>query len=76
MIVIFSDHVNSSYFIKNEIISAKEEDLPLIGFKIGDTSPQKGLKPYLNQIHWLDATTEPLDTHINKLVTIVRSIIK
>lgn len=75
MIVIFSDNVNSSSPIKDEIMFAKEEDLQLIGFKIEDTLPQKGLKLYLNQIHWLDATKEPLDIHINKLVTIVRSIL-
>ena len=76
MIVIFSDNVNSSDYVRREVLLAADEGLDLITFRIEDALPQKGLKLILNKKHWLDAMTEPLNLHIQKLVKAVEALLE
>jgi len=43
--------------------------------RIRDVTPKEGLKYYLDELHWLDALTPPLASHLETLTTRVRNIL-
>lgn len=70
MILILSSHSNSSAHVKREIQNACMDDstVPVLPFRVEDIPLNKALRYYLGAVHWLDALTPPLESHLNNLV--------
>lgn len=67
MVLIFSSNANGSVQIKREVNNAIERSVTVIPFRIEDVTPSGALEYYLDVTHWLDALTEPLEQHLEKL---------
>jgi TonB family protein len=74
MILILSSHSNNSPHVKREIQIACMEDAqtPVLPFRIEDIRLNKALQYYLGSTQWLDASTPPLESHLDNLVKRVR----
>jgi hypothetical protein len=75
MVVVFSSHANASRYVKLEVYQAFERELTTIPFRIEQVEPGPGLELHLRMIHWLDALTPPLESHLEELTARVRQIL-
>ena len=74
MILIFSSHSNTSPQVSGEVQRAFEKGLIVMPFRIEDVIPSAGLEYYIGSVHWLDALTDPMEQHIDQLVTRVKAL--
>jgi hypothetical protein len=76
MILIFSADSNESEQVLREVERAVNKKIPIILFRITDISPSEELEYYISAIHWLDATDEPLEEHIEELARTVQQTLE
>jgi formylglycine-generating enzyme required for sulfatase activity len=54
MLLIFSEHCNTSEYIRREVTFAGESRKVVIPFRIENAQPKHGLRVRLSDLHWLD----------------------
>ena len=74
-ILILSSYSNNSPHVKREIQNACMGDAqtPILPFRVEDIKLNKALQYYLASTQWLDASTPPLESHLESLVMRVRA---
>lgn len=75
MLMIFSQHSNSSEQVLREIQLAVDCHVPIIRLRIEDIPLSDDLRYYLSTPHWLDALTQPVSKHIPPLVAAVKELL-
>ncbi|HEU4593892.1 MAG TPA: TIR domain-containing protein [Pyrinomonadaceae bacterium] len=75
LILVLSTHSNASPHVEREIQNACSEGSPtrIIPVRIDNIQYSKSLRYYLSSTQWLDASTPPLENHLQRLVEYVRS---
>ena len=75
LVLILSANSNQSPYVRREIQNACAEGSPtqVIPFRIADIPYSKTLRFYLGSTQWLDASTPPLESHLQRLVEQVRT---
>ena len=76
MVVIFSSGANQSKQIHRELQRAFEQEKPVIPFRIENVTPADNLAYYMGPVHWLDALTPPIETHLRNLVASVSALLQ
>jgi hypothetical protein len=76
MVLIFSESANSSHDVQREVHRAFSRNCPVIPLRVQDTTPTDSLAYYLERVHWLDALTPPLETHLQRLTEAVRALLQ
>src|ERR1700734_2602618 len=76
MVLVFSGAANTSPQIEREVERAISKGIPVIPFRIEDVQPSDSLEYFISASHWLDAFTDPLEQHLEKLANVVRQILK
>lgn len=74
--LVFSLHTNESSQIKPELEKAVREHIPILPLKVDSTLPSGSFEYFIMTIHWLDASSPPIDVHFEKLRRSVRWIIE
>ncbi len=74
-VLVFSENANTSGHVRREVAKAFSTGLAVIPFRIQDTLPQSGLAYFLETVHWLDATTLPLEKHLVSLTERVQQLL-
>jgi hypothetical protein len=72
MIVVFSSHANESKHIKREVERAVSHGLVVLPFRIENAIPSASLEYFIGSLHWLDAMSPPLESHLHELVSMVQ----
>lgn len=72
MVLVFSEHVNQSQAVLNEIHVAAGANVTIVPFRIASVEFNPELNYYLGRTHWLDAFPRPIDAYIEALATTVR----
>jgi TIR domain len=75
MVLVFSENANTSAHVRREVAHACDHEITVIPLRIRDVTPKQGLKYYLDELHWLDALTPPLASHLETLTTRVKNIL-
>jgi hypothetical protein len=75
MVLVFSDHANASPHVHREVERAASAQRVIIPFRVEDIVPTGAMDYFLGNMHWLDAVTPPLETHIATLVATVRDLL-
>jgi hypothetical protein len=75
MVLIFSKNANESPQIRREVKRAFNRGIPVVPVRIENINPNEMLAYYMDSVHWLDAITPPLESHLNRLVHSVRSFL-
>ncbi|MFI4975463.1 MAG: TIR domain-containing protein [Caulobacterales bacterium] len=72
LVLIFSEHVNQSHAVHNEIDLAAGDNIAIIPFRITGDDFNPELRFYLGRVHWLDAFPLPVNNYIDNLVAMVK----
>jgi uncharacterized membrane protein YhaH (DUF805 family) len=75
MVLIFSEHANQSKQIHREVQQAFDNELPVVPLRVENAMPTEALAYYMGPIHWLDALTPPLESHLKRLSVAVRALL-
>jgi TIR domain len=75
MVLVFSDDANESAHVRREVAHACDHELIVIPMRIRDVKPKGDLQYYLNELHWLDALTPPLERHLETLTARVAHLL-
>ena len=76
LILIFSASANESPQIRREVERAVSKGTPVIPLRIQDISPTRSLEYFIGTVHWLDALTPPLESHLRRLVEAVKGLLR
>jgi hypothetical protein len=75
MVLVFSENANVSAHVRREVSHACDHEITVIPMRIRDVMPKEGLKYYLDELHWLDALSPPLASHLETLTARVKNIL-
>jgi TPR repeat protein len=75
MVLVFSSSSNISPHIPKEIERAVSAGVAVVPFRIEDVRPGKSLDYFIGSVHWLDALTQPLEQHLQRLVQNVQTLL-
>lgn len=67
MVMILSENSNKSRQVVREVERAVSKEVIIIPFRIENIDPTGAMAYYLSTEHWLDALTQPMEKHIEKL---------
>jgi hypothetical protein len=67
MVLVFSSQANASKHVLREVERAVHHGIPIIPLRIEKVRPTKELEYFLSVKHWLEADTQPLDQHLERL---------
>jgi hypothetical protein len=76
MVLVFSENANASPHIEREVERTINNGLPVIPFRIENIEPSEALEYFISASHWLDAFSEPLEKHLDRLADVVRRVIE
>jgi TPR repeat protein len=75
MVLVFTTHANDSSQIRREVERAVNHGVAVLPFRIEDVVPGKALEYFIGNVHWLDALTPPLETHLRNLSVTVKTLL-
>ncbi len=75
MVLLYSAASNASPQVLREVERAVSKRLGLLAFRVEDVSPSKAMEYLISVSHWHDATTGPLETHLQKMVESVHALL-
>lgn len=76
MVLVFSDNVNNSQAVLNEINIAAGSNVTIVPFRIAKVEFNSELHFYLGRMHWLDAFPQPVDAYIDALIETIQRNLK
>jgi|WetSurSiteA1Bulk_404760.scaffolds.fasta_scaffold12685_2 TolB-like protein/Tfp pilus assembly protein PilF len=74
-VLIYSSNSNNSAQVIKEVDRAVHNRLAIIPLRLEDVPMTKQLEYYISDVHWMDALTQPLENHIEKLCRIVKILL-
>jgi photosystem II stability/assembly factor-like uncharacterized protein len=75
MVLIFTAEANSSPQIRREIERAANRGVAILPLRVEDVAPGKALEYFIGNVHWLDALTPPLETHLKSLAATIKILL-
>jgi len=75
MVLVFSNHANSSQQVLREVERAVNRGMPIVPFRIENLLPSKAMEYFISTHHWLDAYHPPLEEHLDKLTNTCESLL-
>ncbi|MGA8480422.1 MAG: toll/interleukin-1 receptor domain-containing protein [Chthoniobacterales bacterium] len=75
MVLVFSEHANRSEHVQREVGTAFDNGITVIPFRLSNTKPTGILEYYLRPVQWLDAFTQPLESHFKSLAVQVGDLL-
>jgi hypothetical protein len=75
MVLIFSGNSNRSQQVMREVERAVSKGIPILPFRIEDVPLSPSMEYFISAPHWLDAMTEPLDKHLERLAATAKVIL-
>jgi hypothetical protein len=76
MVLVFSANANNSPQIRREVERAVSKGLPIIPLRIENIVPARSLEYFIGDVHWLDALTPPLETHLQRLAETIKALLQ
>ena len=76
MVLVFSDNVNNSQAVLNEINLAVGANVTIVPFRIAKVDFNSELNFYLGRMHWLDAFPQPVAAYIDALIATIERNLK
>lgn len=75
MILVFTTHANDSSQIRREVERAVNHGVVILPLRVEDVIPGSALEFFIGNVHWLDALTPPLETHLRSLAGTVKILL-
>ena len=74
MVLVFTSNTNESVHVRREVSAALEAGAIVIPFRTEEATPQGALRYNLINLHWMDATSPPLEAHIDGLIATLKRL--
>ena len=75
MVLILSDHANSSIFVKNEVERAISKGKVVIPLRIQNVQPSRALELFVSRSQWVDAWSPPMASRVAVLAAAIRGLL-
>jgi TolB-like protein/Tfp pilus assembly protein PilF len=75
-VLVFSAHANDSEHVRREMARAFSLGLAVIPFRTEAVVPRDSLVYFLETVHWLDASTPPLQPHLAVLTERIKRLLE
>jgi hypothetical protein len=76
MVVVFSSHANRSAQVLREVERAVSNGrVIIIPYRIESVPPSGAMEYFLSSLHWIDAFSPPIESHMEALGQIVRHVL-
>ncbi len=75
MVLVFSSNANASPHIPKEIERAVSHGVSVIPLRVEAVTPGKSLDYFISSVHWLDAITPPLESHLESLANTILTLL-
>jgi formylglycine-generating enzyme required for sulfatase activity len=76
MVLIFSGAAIEAKPVRTEVERAFNKGVPVIPFRIENVEPRGSMEFFLNASHWLDAFTQPMESHLGQLADVVQRVLE
>lgn len=76
LVIVFSENSNKSRHVIKEVERAVSKGSVVVPFRVQDIAPSGAMEYFLSSEHWLDALTQPMDAHLQKLVGTVKAVVE
>lgn len=76
LVLILSEGSNNSKQVLQEVERALSKGSLILPFRVEDVEPSKSLEYFIGKEHWLDAITNPLEKHIEKLSNVLINVLR
>ncbi len=74
MVLVFTSHTNESAHVRREVSAALEAGAIVIPLRTEEATPQGALRYNLINLHWMDAISPPLESHIADLIKTLKRL--
>jgi hypothetical protein len=75
MVLVFTANANTSPQIRREVERAVNCSVAILPLRIEDVLPVRGLDYFIGNLHWLDALTPPLESHLKNLASTIKILL-
>jgi hypothetical protein len=75
LVLIFSSSANSSPQIRREVERVVNRGIPVLPVRIENIVPTKAMAYFMGPVHWLDALTPPLESHLARLAASIKMLL-
>jgi hypothetical protein len=75
MVLVFTTNANESSQIRREVERAVNRGVAILPLRIEDILPGRALEYFIGNVHWLDAMTPPLESHLQNLAGTVKLLL-
>ena len=73
MVLVLSEHANSSEFVKREVERAVAKGKPIFPVRVREVVPSKSLELFISSAEWVDAWQPPIEQYLGRLADSIRS---
>jgi hypothetical protein len=74
MVLVFTSNTNESVHVRREVSAALEAGAIVIPFRTEQATPEGALRYSLTNLHWMDAISPPLESHIDGLIATLKRL--
>jgi predicted MFS family arabinose efflux permease len=75
MVLVFTADANASPQIRREVERAVNHGVAILPVRLEEVMPARALEYFIGNVHWLDAITPPLETHLKNLAATIKMLI-
>jgi len=73
MVLVLSEHANSSEFVKREVERAVAKGKPIFPVRVREVVPSKSLELFISSAEWVDAWQPPIEQYLGRLADSIRT---
>jgi TIR domain/LCCL domain len=73
LVLVLSEHANSSEFVKREVERAVSKGKPIFPVRVREVVPSKSLELFISSAEWIDAWQPPIEQYLGRLAESIRS---
>lgn len=75
ILLVLSSKSNDSQYVMREIERAVSKGIPILTFRIENVQVSKAMEFFLSSHQWVEALTQPLQTHLEELTNAIKGIL-
>jgi hypothetical protein len=76
LVLIFSANANESPQLRREVEHAVSRAVPIVPVRIENVLPTRSMAYFVESVHWLDALTPPMESHLHRLAEAVKAMLQ
>jgi hypothetical protein len=76
LVLVLSEHANSSTFVKREVERAVSKGKPVFPVRVREVVPSKSLELFVSSAEWIDAWHPPIEQYLDRLAESIRTFIQ